>query len=72
MACAQAGGARRRVWRKVPLAVDEAAMEVRGVEITGSHIGDAPILLDLLDQIPEDEVIGSVTRRWRLRHAQVP
>ena len=36
-------------------------MEVRGVEITGSHIGDAPILLDLLDQIPADEVIGSVT-----------
>jgi transposase len=30
-------------------------------EITGSHIGDAPVLPDLLNQIPADETIGSVT-----------
>ena len=55
------GGARRRVWRKVHLGIDEATLEVRAVEITGSHIGDAPVLPDLLSQIPEDETIGSVT-----------
>lgn len=36
-------------------------MEIRAVEVTGSHIGDAPILPDLLDQIPQDQEIGSVT-----------
>ncbi len=55
------GGARLRVWRKVHLGIDEATMEVRAVEITGSHVGDAPVLPDLIDQIPADEEIGSVT-----------
>ncbi len=36
-------------------------MEIRAVEVTGSHIGDAPILPDLLDQIPQDQEIASVT-----------
>ncbi len=33
------GDARRRVWRKVHLAVDESTLEVRTVEITGSGVG---------------------------------
>ena len=55
------GGAKRRVWRKIHLGIDAQTLEVRAVEITGSHIGDAPILPDLLDQIPEDQEIRSVT-----------
>ena len=55
------GGPKRRVWRKIHLAIDEQTLEIRAVEITGSHIGDAPILPDLLDQIPEDQEISSVT-----------
>jgi len=55
------GGSRRRVWRKVHLAMDEATLEVRAVEITGSGVGDAPVLPDLLAQIPEGEAIASVT-----------
>ena len=55
------GGPKRRVWRKVDLGIDEQTLEVRAVEITGNHIGDAPVLPDLLSQIPADEQIGSVT-----------
>ncbi len=55
------GGAKRRVWRKVHLAVDEATLEVRAVEITGSGVGDAPMLPSLPGQIPEGEPIASVT-----------
>ncbi|WP_299846020.1 IS5 family transposase, partial [uncultured Jannaschia sp.] len=55
------GGERRRVWRKVRLVVDEATLEVRAIEFTGSGVGDAPVLLDLLVQISEDEPIVSVT-----------
>ena len=50
-----------RVWRKIHLGIDEETLEVRAVEITGSHIGDAPVLPDLLDQIPQDQEICSVT-----------
>ncbi|WP_168161824.1 IS5 family transposase [Rhodovulum sulfidophilum] len=55
------GGPKRRVWRKIHLGVDEETLEIRAVEITGSHIGDAPVLPDLLSQISEGQEIGSVT-----------
>ncbi len=34
---------------------------MRAVEVTGSNIGDAPMLRELLNQIPSDQDIGSVT-----------
>lgn len=55
------GGPKRRVWRRIHFGIDERTLEVRAVEITGSHIGDVPALPDLPDQIPEDQEIGSVT-----------
>ena len=55
------GGPKRRLWRKIHLGIDEQTLEIRAVEITGSHVGDAPMLPELLDQIPFDEEIGSVT-----------
>jgi hypothetical protein len=55
------GGSKRRIWRKIHIGIDEETLEVRAVEVTGSHIGDAPVLPDLLDQIPADEEIASVT-----------
>ena len=61
MCCRAEGGPKRRVWRKIHLGIGEKTLEVRAVEVTGSHIGDAPILPDLLSQIPAEEVIASVT-----------
>lgn len=55
------GGAKRRIWRKVHLGIDEKTLEIRAVEFTSSDIGDAPMLPELLDQIPPDQEIGSVT-----------
>tara|TARA_R100001224_G_C4007485_1_gene144958 strand:- start:146 stop:1078 length:933 start_codon:yes stop_codon:yes gene_type:complete len=55
------GGPRRRIWRKIHIGIDEQTLEVRAVEITGSNIGDAPMLPELLDQIPPDQDVGSVT-----------
>ena len=55
------GGAKRRIWRKIHVGIDEETLEVRAVEITGSNIGDAPMLLELLDQIPSDQKVASVT-----------
>jgi Transposase DDE domain. len=55
------GGPKRRIWRKVHLGIDEKTLEIRAVEFTSSDIGDAPILPDLLGQIPPDQEMGSVT-----------
>lgn len=55
------GGPKRRIWRKIHIRIDEETLEVRAVEITTSNVGDAPILSELLNQIPTDQTIGSVT-----------
>ena len=38
-----------------------ATGDIRAVEFTSSREGDSPVLPDLLDQIPPDEQIGTVT-----------
>ena len=43
------------------LAMDTATSDIRAVEFTSSSDGDSPVLPELLDQIPEGEVIGTVT-----------
>jgi transposase len=55
------GGPKRRVCSKIHIGIDEQTLEIRAVEITGSDTGDAPMLPHLLDQIPHDQEIGSVT-----------
>jgi len=55
------GGSKRRLWRKIHIGIDEETLEIRAIEATSSSIGDAPVLPDLLNQIPPDEEIGSVT-----------
>ena len=55
------GGAKRRIWRKVHLGIDEKTLEIRAIEFTSSDIGDAPMLPELLGQIPPDQEVGNVT-----------
>jgi hypothetical protein len=56
-----AGVQARRQWRKVHPAMDTATSGIRAVELTPSGEGDSPILPELLDQIPGEEDIGTVT-----------
>ena len=51
----------RRQWRKVHLATDAVASDIRAVEFAASSDGDSPVLPDLLDQIPDSKEIGAVT-----------
>ncbi len=55
------GGPKRRVWRKIHIGIDDETLEVRAVEVTTSNVGDAPMLPELLSQIPPDQDIRSVT-----------
>ena len=47
----------RRQWRKIHLGIDAATLEIRAINATG----DAPMLPCLLDQIPAEEVVASVS-----------
>ena len=55
------GPSKPRDWRKVHLGIDAQTLEIRAIEVTGSRIGDAPMLPDLLDQIADGQPIGMVT-----------
>ncbi|SNR85802.1 Transposase DDE domain-containing protein [Puniceibacterium sediminis] len=55
------GGSNRRIWRKMHIGIDEEMLEVRAVGVTTTNVGDAPMLPELLAQIPLDQNIGSVT-----------
>ena len=52
------GGAKRRIWRKIHIGVDEQTLVIRAIEITGNGVGDAPMLPG---QLPAAVEIGSVT-----------
>ncbi|MFM2069350.1 MAG: hypothetical protein RLZZ584_4259 [Pseudomonadota bacterium] len=51
----------RRQWRKVHLGIDAQTLEIRAIEVTDHHVGDAPMLPELLGQIPPDEPVLSVS-----------
>ncbi len=55
------GGTKRRVWRKIHIGIDEKSLEIRAAEFTTSDVGDAPMLPELLDQIPPEQEIATVT-----------
>ncbi|KIC39845.1 transposase [Ruegeria sp. ANG-R] len=55
------GGPKKRLWRKLHLGMDEETLEIRAVGVTTSNVGDAPMLPDLLEQIPPDQEIATVT-----------
>ncbi len=53
-------GAKRRIRRAVPFAVNEAALEVRAAEIAGGKNDGAAVPPDFLGPIPADREISSV------------
>lgn len=55
------GGPKRRVCRKIQIRIDEKILEIQAAEFTTSDVGDAPMLFELLDQIPPEQEIASVT-----------
>ncbi|PHV11816.1 IS5 family transposase [Chitinimonas sp. BJB300] len=56
------GAEYRRQWRKVHLGIDAETLEIRAIEVTGNGVGDAPILPELLMQLPADEPVATATR----------
>ena len=47
--------------RKVDLGIDADTLEIRAIEVAGSRVGDAPMLPELINQIPADQPIGKVS-----------
>ncbi|APG47606.1 transposase, IS4 family [Phaeobacter porticola] len=57
------GGAKCRIWRKTPMGIDKVTLEVRAAEVTTSNVGDAPMLPELLAQMPRRDCCPWCRRR---------
>lgn len=55
------GAEHRRQWRKVHLGMDARTLVIRAIEVTENSVGDAPVLPEVLAQIPPGEPIASVS-----------
>jgi hypothetical protein len=55
------GPSKPRQWRKVHIGIDADTLEIRAIEITSNSVGDAPMLPELLSQVPDDQEISTVT-----------
>ena len=55
------GGSKKRPWRKLQLEMNEETPEFRAVSVTTSKVGGAPMLHDLMEQIPPEQEIATIT-----------
>ena len=59
--CKKHGPERRRQWRKLHIGIDAQALQIRAICVTSNNVSDAAVLPDLLQQLPKDEVLESLT-----------
>lgn len=50
-----------RQWRKVHIGIDANSQQIRAVGVTTNNVGDPSMMDDLLQQIPDEETLKSVT-----------
>ena len=59
--CKKHGPERRRQWRKLHIGIDAQTLQIRAICVTSNNVSDAAVLPDLLQQLPEDEALESLT-----------
>ena len=59
--CKKHGPERHRQWRKLHIGIDAQTLQIRAICVTSSNASDAAVIPDLLQQLPDDEVLESLT-----------
>ena len=59
--CKKHGSEYRRQWRKLHIGIDAQTMQLRAICVTSNNVSDAAVIPDLLDQLPQDEKLESLT-----------
>ena len=59
--CKKHGPERRRQWRKLHIGIDAQTLQIRAICVTSNNVSDASVIPHLLDQLPKDESLDSVT-----------
>ena len=59
--CKKHGAEYRRQWRKLHTGIDAGTLQIRAICVTSNNVSDASVLGDLLEQLPPDEALKSLT-----------
>ena len=59
--CKKHGPERRRQWRKLHIGIDAQTLQVRAICVTSNNVTDAAVLPQLLNQVPAEEPLLTVT-----------
>ncbi|MEG2665382.1 MAG: IS5 family transposase [Hafnia sp.] len=59
--CKKHGSEYRRQWRKLHIGIDAHTMQIRAICVTSNNVSDAAVIPDLLEQLPKDEGLESLT-----------
>lgn len=59
--CKKHGAEYRRQWRKLHIGIDADTLQIRAICMTNNNVSDASVLCHLLEQLPPDETLKSLT-----------
>ena len=59
--CKKHGAEYRRQWRKLHVGIDADTLQIRAICVTSHNVSDASVLSGLLEQLPPDEALNSLT-----------
>ena len=59
--CRKHGAERRRQWRKLHIGIDAQTLQIRAICVTSNDVSDAAVVADMLEKIPCDETVLSLT-----------
>ena len=59
--CKKHGAEYRRQWRKLHIGIDADTLQIRAICVTSNNVSDASVRSDLLEQLPSDEALKSLT-----------
>jgi hypothetical protein len=59
--CKKHGAEYRRQWRKLHIGIDADTLQIQAICVTSNNVSDASMLCDLLEQLPPDEALKSLT-----------
>ena len=59
--CKKHGPERRRQWRKLHIGIDAQTLQIRAICVTSNEVTDATVVADLLEQVPRNEAVLSLT-----------
>ena len=59
--CKKHGPERRRQWCKLHIGIDAQTLQVRAICVTSNNVSDAAVMPDVLQPLPDDEVLESLT-----------